>query len=102
MDIPKRSPIRHKHSVARQLIACNQREGGVKLPVQSIVRHDSRTATIRAGLLFVANLGPYTRQSDQPARAVGADVLAEVAQIIMQLAPLGRLRCNRLPGNGYP
>lgn len=58
----------------------------IKLPVQGIVGHDSRTATIRAGLLFVTNLGPYARQTGQTPRPIGADVFTKVARIIMQLA----------------
>lgn len=35
----------------------------IELPIQGIVRHDSRAASIRAGLLFLANLGPYPCQA---------------------------------------
>ena len=35
----------------------------IELSVQSIVRHDSRAATIRTRLLFVTNLGPYPCQT---------------------------------------
>ena len=58
----------------------------IKLPVQGIVRHDGRASAIGAGLLFVTNLGPYARQSCQPPSPVGADVFAEITQIIVQLA----------------
>ena len=74
----------------------------IKLPVQGVAGDDGRVATIRAGLLFVTNPGPYARQTGQAPSPVGADVAAETAQIIMQLAPFGRLLRNRLPGNGYP
>ena len=76
--------------------------GDIELSVQGIVGYDSRAATVRAGLLFVTNLGPDARQTCQTPRPVGADVFAEITQIIMQLAPLGRFLRNRLPGNGYP
>jgi hypothetical protein len=74
----------------------------VELPIQGIVRHDSRAAIIRSELLFVTNLGRYARQTGQTPRPVRADVFAKIAQIVMQLAPLGRFLRNRLPGNGYP
>ena len=56
----------------------------IEFPVQSIVGHDSRAATVGAGLLFVTNLGPYPRQTRQTPSPVGADVFAQVAQIIVQ------------------
>jgi hypothetical protein len=76
----------------RQAIACNRREAElvrrihIELPVQGIVRHHTGAATIRARLLFVTNLGPYARQSCQTPSSVGADVFAEIAQVIVQLA----------------
>ena len=74
----------------------------IELSVQGIVGHDSRAATVGARLLFVTNLGPYARQTGQTPSPIGADVFAEITQIVMQLVPLGRLPRNRLPGNGYP
>ena len=58
----------------------------IELPVQRIVGHNGGAATVRAGLLFVTNLGPYARQTCQAPSPVGADVLAHTAQIIVQLA----------------
>ena len=83
------------------MVCLQTMRGDIEFPVQSIVGHDSRAATVRAGLPFITNLGPYARQTSQTPSPVGADVFAEVAQIIVQLAPLGRLQGNRLPGNGY-
>lgn len=57
--------------------------GNTELPVHSIVGHNNRGATLRAGLLFVTNLGPNARQTPSP---VGADVLAQVTPIILHLA----------------
>ena len=77
----------------------------VELPVQSIVRHDSRTATIRARLLFITNLGPYARQSGQAPSPIGTDVFAEIAQIVMQLAvslDLATLLPSCLDKHGLP
>ena len=58
----------------------------VKLPVQGVIGHDSRAATVRARPFFVTNLGPYARHTGQTPRSVGADVFADIAQIIMQFA----------------
>ena len=77
----------------------------VELPVQRIVRHDSRTATIRARLLFITNLGPYARQSGQAPSPIGTDVFAEIAQIVMQLAvslDLATLLPSCLDKHGLP
>ena len=77
----------------------------IELTVQGVVGHDSRATAIRAGLLFVTNLGPYTRQSGQPPRAVGADVFAEVAQIIVQFTvsvDLATLLPSRFDKLGLP
>ena len=54
--------------------------------VQSLVGHDSRTATVRAGLLFVTDQGSYARQTCRTPSPVGADVFAMVTQVILQLA----------------
>ena len=53
----------------RQAIIFNRREAeligriDVELSVQGIIGHDRRAATIRAGLLFVTNLGSYPCQT---------------------------------------
>ena len=58
----------------------------IELSIECIFCHGSRAATIGTRLLFVTNLGPYARQTGQTPRPVWADVFAEIAQIIMQLA----------------
>ena len=77
----------------------------IELSVQGVVGHDSRAATIRAGLLFVTNLGPYPCQTGQAPSPVGADVLPEITQIVMQLAvsiDLTTFRPGRFDELGLP
>ena len=58
----------------------------VEFPIQGIICDDGGAAAIRSGPLFVTNLGPYARQSCQPPSPVRADVFAQIAQIVVQLA----------------
>ena len=58
----------------------------IELSVQGVVGYDSRAATIRAGLLFVTNLGPYACQTRKAPNPVWADVLTRIAKIVVQLA----------------
>jgi hypothetical protein len=60
--------------------------GDIELPVQGIVGHDSGAATIRSGLLFGANPGPYARQTGQAPKPIWADVCAKIAQVVVEFA----------------
>ena len=69
--------------------------------IQRVVGHNGRAATLKAGPFFITNLSPYARQTRKASNPVGADVFVQVAQIIVQLVPPGRLRRHRLSGNGH-
>jgi len=58
----------------------------IELPVQGIVGHDSGVTTIGTWLLFVTDLGPCPGQTCQTPNPIGANIFADVAQIVMQLA----------------
>ena len=92
---PPRKQVDHDSKIQKSFVGANLGDIGdpklvggihVERPIQGIVRPDGRATTIRSGLLFVTNLGPYARQTGQASRPVGRDVLAHVAQIIVQLA----------------